>query len=242
MTDLHTHILPGMDDGAKDPEQTRLLLQRQLSQGVKRLALTSHYLCDQEPLEVFLDRREEAFAAALAVCPEGLTLKRGCEVFFSPGLLELEAERLCLEGTNVLLLELPVLQKPAFLREVLTGLGSRGIVPMLAHVERYLYVRQDPSQLAQWRELGCLIQLNAESLDGFAMRLIKWGLADVIASDTHSLAYRPPNLRRGLDAVSKALGREQALALERNAGAVFSGRVLPPRRYHVPRRVLGLWI
>lgn len=242
MTDLHTHILPGMDDGPADPEQTRLLLERQRVMGVKRVALTSHYLCDREPPEAFLARREEAFAAASAVCPAGLELKRGCEVFFSPGLLSAEPERLCLEGTNVLLLELPVLQKPAFLSEVLTGLRSRGIVPMLAHVERYAYVRRDPALLCQWRELGCLIQLNAADLDGFALKLIKWGLADVIASDAHSLEYRPPNLRRGLDRVSKALGRDQALQLERNAAAVFAGRSIPRREHRVPRRVLGLWI
>lgn len=245
MTDLHTHILPGMDDGAKDLASALGLLERQTLQGVNRIALTSHYHCERESIDSFLERREAAFAALAAVCPQGLELKRGCEVFFSPQLLSVEAERLCLEGTNVLLLELPVLQKPAFLREVLTGLTGRGIVPLIAHVERYAYVAKDPAILAEWIGHGARIQVNAESLgEGgrLPMKLVKWGLVDVIASDAHSLQHRPPNLRRGLDAVAKALGPEQARALERNAGMIFSGRDVPKRHIHVPRPVLGLWI
>lgn len=244
MTDLHTHILPGMDDGAKDPDSARALLERQALQGVNRIALTSHYHCASEPPEAFLERREAACAALAAVCPPGLELKRGCEVYFSPQLLDIGPERLCLEGTPVLLLELPLLQKPAFLREVLTGLRDRGIVPLIAHVERCAYVAREPVLLAEWIALGARIQVNAESLiegRGLAMRLIKWGLADVIASDTHSVQYRPPNLRRGLDAVAKALGREKARELERNAGMLFSGRDIPKGQIHVPRKVLGIW-
>ena len=116
-----------------------------------------------------------AFSALREACPAELTLKRGCEVYFSPRLLTENAEALCLEGTKVLLLELPVLQKPAFLREVLTALVQKGITPLIAHVERYQYVAQDPGILADWVELGALIQVNAQSVldGGLAQKLIK---------------------------------------------------------------------
>ena len=240
MTDLHTHILPGMDDGPKDPETARQLLELQLRQGVRRLALPSHYPPEMEPLEAFLDRREGAFEALQKVCPSELTLKKGCEVYFTPALLNLDAAQLCLEGTSVLLLELPVLQKPAFLAEVLAALAQRGITVLIAHAERYQYVRRDPGILARWKELGAVIQLSSGSMAGdpLAGKLVKWGLADVLASDAHSPQHRPPDLKKGLD----ALDAEMARILEHNADLLFSGRQIPKRPVHVPKKVLGFWL
>ena len=240
MTDLHTHILPGMDDGPKDVETARQLLNMQLRQGVRRIALTSHYHPELEPLDAFLLRRESAFEELQKVCPLEPTLKKGCEVYFTPALLNLDAAKLCLEGTSVLLLELPVLQKPAFLAEVLTGLARRGITVLIAHAERYQYVRRDPGILARWKELGAVIQLSAGAMtdDPLARKMVKWGLADVLASDAHSPRYRLPDLKKGLS----ALDGETAGALERNADLLFSGRQIPKRPVHVPKKVLGFWL
>ena len=240
MTDLHTHILPGMDDGPKDLEAARQLLALQLRQGVRRIALTSHYHPEMEPLDAFLDRREGAFEELQKVCPSELTLKRGCEVYFTPALLNLDAAKLCLEETSVLLLELPVLQKPAFLTEVLAALAQRGITVLIAHAERYQYVRRDPGILARWKELGAVIQISSGSMvgDPLAGKLVKWGLADVLASDAHSPRHRPPDLKKGL----AALDAETARILEHNADLLFSGRQIPKRPVHVPKKVLGFWL
>lgn len=244
MTDLHTHILPGMDDGPKSLPDAIALLERAAIQGVDRIALTSHFHCENESVEAFLARREIAFTALREACPKELTLKRGCEVYFSPRLLTENAEVLCLEGTKVLLLELPVLQKPAFLREVLTALSQKGITPLIAHVERYQYVAQDPRILGDWVELGALIQVNAQSIldGGLARKLIKWGLCHVIASDAHSIRHRPVNLGTALDTVSKSLSAEKARELEANAADLFSGRRVVPGPYRMPKKVMGFWL
>ena len=244
MTDLHTHILPGMDDGPKTLADAMALVERAAIQGVDHIALTSHFHCENESVEAYLARREIAFSALREVCPRELSLKRGCEVYFSPRLLTENVEALCLEGTKVLLLELPVLQKPAFLREVLTALSQKGITPLIAHVERYQYVAQDPRILAVWVELGALIQVNAQSiLDwGLARKLIKWGLCHVVASDAHLIRHRPVNLRPALDTVSKSLGAEKARELEANAADLFSGRRVVPGPYRMPKKFLGFWL
>ena len=244
MTDLHTHILPGMDDGPKTLPDAMALLERAALQGVDSIALTSHFSCENESVEAFLARREIAFSALREACPKELTLKRGCEVYFSPRLLTENVDALCLEGTKVLLLELPVLQKPAFLREVLTALAQRGITPLIAHVERYQYVAQDPRILGDWVELGALIQVNAQSVldGGLARRLIKWGLCHVVASDAHSILHRPVNLGAALDTVSKVPGTEKAGELERNAADLFSGRTVIPGPYRMPKKILGFWL
>ena len=244
MTDLHTHILPGMDDGPKTLADAMALVERAAIQGVDHIALTSHFHRENESVAAFLERREIAFSALREVCPRELSLKRGCEVYFSPRLLTENVEALCLEGTKVLLLELPVLQKPAFLREVLTALSQKGITPLIAHVERYQYVAQDPVILADWVELGALIQVNAQSVldGGLARKLIKWGLCHVVASDAHLIRHRPVNLRPALDMVAKALGTEKAREREVNAADLFSGRRVVPGPYRMPKKFLGFWL
>lgn len=244
MTDLHTHILPGMDDGPKIPDESVALLNDALKQGVDQLALTSHFHCENESVEAFLARREMAFSALRELCPPNVELKRGCEVYFSPRLLSEPVDALCMEGTRVLLLELPVLQKPAFLREVLTGLVEKGITPLIAHAERYQYVARDPRILADWVALGARIQVNAQSVleGGLAMRMIRWGLCHVIASDAHSQRYRPANLRPALDLVARRMGSEKARELEYHAAALFSGGTVLSGPIRTPKNVLGIWL
>lgn len=244
MTDLHTHILPGMDDGPKSLADAMALIEGALIQGVDKLALTSHFHSEGESVASFLERREAAFSALRAACPQEIDLKQGCEVYFSPLLLTENVRDLCLEGTNVLLLELPVLQKPAFLREVLIGLVQRGITPLIAHAERYLYVAQDARILVEWVELGALIQVNAQSVldGGLARKMIKWGLCHVIASDAHSVLHRPANLRPALDTVARLLGNEKARELEVNAAALYSGGAILPGSFRMPKKMLGFWL
>lgn len=243
MTDLHTHILPGMDDGPKSLPDAMSLVEHALIQGVDRIALTSHFHCENESVASFLARREIAFSTLREACPEELELKRGCEVYFSPQLLSVPVEDLCLEGTNVLLLELPILQKPAFLREVLTDLVQKGVTPLIAHAERCQYVARDPRILADWVALGALIQVNAQSVldGGLARRMIRWGLCHIVASDAHSVRHRPANLRPALDTVAKLMGPEKARELERNAAALFSGGVILPETFRMPKKLLGFW-
>lgn len=239
MTDLHTHILPGMDDGAKDLPSALELLELEYLQGVRNVALTSHYLCDTETTEAFLARRDRAFSELVRAVPEEMNLKAGCEVFFSPELLNFDPSSLCLQGTPYLLLELPILQKPAFLREVLCALRDMGIIPLIAHVERYAYIRRFPELLRDWIALGARIQVNAGSLMGrdraFVLRLIKWGLVHVMASDAHSVCYRPPDLAQGLDVVSRRLGAETARELINSSERIFFGQSVPEKRISMPK-------
>ena len=232
MTDLHTHILPGMDDGAKSPEDALCLLNMELQNGVEQVALTSHFSCDQETPEEFLQRREAAFSRLLAVAPAQLRLKRGCEVYYSPAMLQIEPERLCLEGTGFLLLELPLLSRPAYLDVLLQQLQLRGIVPLIAHVERYAYVRRNPRLLAEWISMGALIQINAQSVlsgDRFVRKLLKWGLVQVVASDAHHADRRTPYMSEVFSRCEAELGRRYCRILfTENPSRVIQGKPLVP--------------
>lgn len=238
MTDLHTHILPGMDDGPKDVPAALVLLEQEYAQGVRNVALTSHYHCEAEELDAFLARRERAYSELSEVAPKGMTLKRGCEVFFSPELLRLDVRKLCLEGTSCLLLELPILQKPAFLNEVLLALTARGIMPLIAHAERYLYVQRDPRLLTEWIDLGARIQVNAGSDAAFVRKLLRCRLVHVMASDAHHVSHRPADLSAGLE----KLNAEDAARLKNNAELIFAGQRVPAGEVRTPKKVLGFWL
>ena len=247
MTDLHAHILPGMDDGASDLKTAMKLLQLQQDQGVSRIALTSHYLCDKMQIEDFLSARDQAFACLQEELEEQnhqLEFRLGCEVYFSPRLLEMELRPLCMEGTDVMLLELPVRHQPHLLRELLFHLQTEGIIPLIAHVERYDYVYRDPRILAQWAEWGAYAQVNADSILGaqgkLVLDLIKWGLVHAVASDTHTLEKRRPNLEQAFRVITQRLGEETVARLERQALALFEGEEPTSERVHVPKR-LGMW-
>ena len=251
MTDLHCHILPGVDDGAANLDVALTLVDMMARQGVRRIALTSHFRSDKMTPEQFLESRSAAWEelkGALKPTADEIQFKLGSEVFFAPGIGQLDLQRLCLEGTDLLLLELPTNYYPQFLDHTLLDLQARGIVPLIAHVERYAYVMEDPSLLAQWIRNGAYIQVNAGALRPErsqrkqVLKLMKWGLVHVIASDTHSPDKRPPNLQMAMQTIRDSLGQETVDRLLRNAQTLFQGELPPDAPIHEPRRILGRWM
>ena len=172
MTDLHCHILPGMDDGAKDTAVSLELLRREYEDGVRNIAFTSHFNSERTTVEAFTVKRQTAFeqmTAALEGQPMQFDFKLGAEVFFSPGLCELDTRALCMGDTAYLLLEFPTTHKPHFIRQTLYNLQQQGIVPLIAHIERYPYVLEDPTLLYDWVAAGAYAQINVGALRDWFM-------------------------------------------------------------------------
>lgn len=248
MTDIHCHILPGIDDGAKDVQTALEMIRTSYIQGVRRIALTSHYQSNTMNLDDYLSRRQESFTRLTAAIQQvdelqdDLMLKLGAEVLYSPELVELPVEELCLEGTDLLLLEFRNGEIPFGLDKMIFRLQSRGIIPLLAHVERYPFVMEDPRWLYRWVASGGYAQINANTILSGARyshlpeKLIRWGLVHVLASDAHSLHRRPPNLAHGLQAVSERLGVQVAEQLEQNAATLFSGEQPELDEIYLPKK------
>ena len=219
MTDLHCHILPGMDDGAKDTAVSLELLRREYEDGVRNIAFTSHFNSERTTVEAFTVKRQTAFeqlTAALEGQPMQFDFKLGAEVFFSPGLCELDTRALCMGDTAYLLLEFPTTHKPHFIRQTLYNLQQQGIVPLIAHIERYPYVLEDPTLLYDWVAAGAYAQINAGALLEPKLckklcKFIQWGLVHVISTDTHSPDKRPPRMAQGVQQLEKLLGKCDAI-------------------------------
>lgn len=222
MTDIHTHILPGMDDGAKDVEESIKLLYAEAREGVSTVVLTPHFYRKYEDAERFLLRRKASYERlcegieALAAdekkkLPDMLM---GAEVAWWPGMSDMdELELMCIGDTSNFLLELPFAPwDTRVINDIYNIMGKFGITPIIAHIERYLSL-QKRSALREIFALDIPIQLGCDAFlhvgkRGDALKLIKHGNAHVIASDCHNLTSRKPNMKAALDIVTKKLGSD----------------------------------
>jgi len=231
MTDLHTHILPGMDDGARDAAESLALLRMEREQGVTTVALTPHFYRDRENPRHFLQRREKAvleLGRALLELPgeERNSLPDlliGAEVAFAPNMTDWEElPDLCIGRTKNLLLEMPFTPWTERMIDQIYDLISRtGITPVIAHLERYL-AAQRPELVREVLSLGVPVQVTGDVLTSWrtrrtALRLLEGRGERLIASDCHRTDTRPPVMKAALDVVSKKLGQPRAAALLRCA-------------------------
>ena len=248
MTDLHCHILPGLDDGAKDLDVSGELLRRQCAAGVQRVAFTPHFHFERQDVDQFCRRRDAAAAELVQCYPElasQLELKKGAEVFFSPTLLESDPRPLCLEGTGLMLVELPVTYRPQWTVEVLYQLGTLGITPLIAHVERYPYVMEDPNLLIDWIEAGAYTHVNASSLvlhkrrRAQILKMIRHGLVHLVCTDAHSPDKRPPLLGQAMELVRRRCGGQKAQEMEALSLGLWRGEQPEPPAAAPMRRLLG---
>lgn len=241
--DLHTHILPDLDDGARGWDEALAMAELAASSGTAGLFLTPHWLeggYAPSPQEVI----EAAGAFCERLSQRGLQLKvwPGMEVYLSPEVPRaLSAGKLLTladAGTH-LLVELPFAAWPPYAEQVVFELQLVGITPVIAHPERCQPAAADPRRLCALVERGALVQLNAGSLTGrfgrraqdFAWHLISCGCAHFVGSDAHNPSDRAPGLLEAARALRGALGDEGAgLLLRQNAENLLSGRpVQPPR-------------
>ena len=217
MLDVHTHILPGIDDGSRSVEQSLTMLRAEAEQGMKTVMLTPHYRATRESPAEFAGRRAAAEARLREAVgdQEGLpALYCGAEVEFFEGLSHVEElEPLCIGGGSVMLIEMPFCPwNRRMLAEISALQQHRGVQPILAHIERYRSFQ--PKGL--WEELsdrGVWLQCNTSffrrwQTSRIAMSMLKRRLVDFVATDSHDPERRAPDLGAAMEKIESKLGRE----------------------------------
>ena len=213
MIDIHTHILPHIDDGAKNTQMSAEMLKTLQRQGVETVVLTPHYYGKRSSPDSFLQRRNNMFEHIKAEIPEGLQVKLGVEVHFTGINMPANDElcKLAIEGTEYILIEFPFTM--AWTGELMTRLSDfmrdTDYTPIIAHVERYPEVKKNPALVFDLVRMGCLIQVNAPAfLDKrekkLAFALLKHGFVHCLGTDAHNLDNRPPDMLTAKEAVKKA--------------------------------------
>ena len=242
MVDLHCHILPGLDDGAKTIEDSLAMAEDAVSDGITHVVATPHANSNY----VFEFSRVRATRKELSERLEGrLTLATGCDFHLSPENLKairIESAPFCINQKDYLLVELNDFSIPPSMDQALHELQLAGLHPIITHPERNGLLRAQPERLRKWVELGCYAQVTAGSLTGVfgpgsqqdAWTWIGSGLIHFISTDAHNTARRPLKLKFAYDAIAEQFGEDSARALLlENPLAAFEGRPLP----HVPELV-----
>ena len=231
ITDFHTHVLPCVDDGSKSVEQSIQMLQKQAEQGIKRVVATPHFYPLHDTPEQFLERRGESakqLQEAMAQHAGLPTLLMGAEVYYYRGISDSEyLPQLCIENTNSVLIEMPFSDWTEQMYEDLEGIYEKqGLIPIIAHLDRYITPLQKGKVLNRLMQLPVLIQVNAESFQPYFMRrlmlrLIQDGMVHLIGSDCHNLDKRPPDLSKAVALIEKHLGKDSLSFIESCENRLF---------------------
>lgn len=224
--DVHTHILPQIDDGSDSVETSVKMLQLMARYGVEAVCATPHFYREKMDVETFLTRREMSWQTLQqTIDPLPVSVVLGAEVAYYSGISEeKDLQRLCVEGTNTLLLELPYSQWNSFqIDEVMSLAWDCGFDVVLVHPER-LATGENKKWLSRLYSLP--MQVNAGNLCRWRMRrsaleILENTAKPLLGSDCHNLTSRAPNLWEGRNVVERKLGREVLSEIDKNTQALF---------------------
>lgn len=231
MIDLHSHLLPGVDDGSRSADQSAGVLREMARVGVTDICLTPHMRATQVAAGPPA-AHERAFEELSAVAPELPRLHRGAEVMLDRPLPPdaPDIRRVTLGGTRYILVEFPRMVAFGAVINALTRIRESGLSPVVAHPERYSCC--SPQAVERWRKLGAHMQLDATTLfrssaRGLRVReLLEHGLGDIIAGDNHGDTR---TVGAGFKFLAAQDGARQAdLLTVRNPGAILNDQPLEP--------------
>ncbi len=215
--DIHAHILPKVDDGARDMETSIELLEMLKAQGVTDVIATPHFYPDSDNYEEFAEIIQKAYKDLKAEVSKH-DLPRvflGCELRYFNGMGKSNAiKQFVISGTNYLLLELPYgapITKTV-LQDIIDVGERQGLIPILAHIERYSKVPGYKKLLKLITDGYAIAHINAGAVVTketmrFCEKLIKGGYVSYIATDTHSPEHRPPQLDKALEILTERMGK-----------------------------------
>ena len=249
LVDLHSHVLPRVDDGARDLDESLAMLRIAAEQGTATICATPH--ADRvSPSQV----REGVARLNEAAAAHGLPVEvaAGNEILLSPETVtRLQAgQHLTLNATSYVLVELPLRGPwPGGAELALSELALAGYRPVLAHVERYPGMQREPGLATRLVDLGVLLQVNTDSLltrsssprRRTAELLLRRHAVHLLASDSHHAQHRPPVLQPALARVAEILDSDYAAWLAENARAVLAGTVITPPEVLPTEPAAGRW-
>ncbi len=225
MLDIHSHILPAVDDGAQNTEESLAILKAMYKQGIHNVVATPHFYPHRDSLEDFENRRSNAFTILKSIKETEIpNIYLGCEILYYSGISRVSAlKNFTLNGSEYILLELnPYLLNKTLFGEILYIIYERNLIPIIAHIERYYKARGYKDLLRFVKENKILTQLNATSFlskkyEKTLDTLFRNGIPTFIATDSHSMEMRPPLLKHAFKIIENEYGTEVKQKLLKNA-------------------------
>jgi len=246
MIDIHSHLLPGLDDGSKSWDMTLKMCHFAIQDGIMHIVATPHA---DDTYAYSRDLVRDLVTELGNKVGDQLAFSVGCDFHFSFENIEdaiAHPRRYTIATTHYLLVELSDYGIPPQVSDSLLRLQAAGMIPIITHPERNAILQRRPERVLEWVDAGCLAQVTASAVTGFwgdtARRVAMWLLENdavhVLASDAHDDKHRRPILSEARAAVSKLFGPGVARTLvQDNPQAIVSGRpLLLPRRAQ-PRKL-----
>jgi protein-tyrosine phosphatase len=236
MIDIHSHPLPGIDDGARSLEVAIEMCQMSAQDGVTHLVATPHsnYTYTFDP-----GLNRQLVAELQEKVGDKPTLLLGCDFHLSYDNIQIctqNSKDFTINQTSYLLVELPDQFIPEHISRVYYDIQVAGLKPIITHPERNALIQRKPELVEQWVSIGCLVQVTAQSYTGgfgskarrFSEKLLNDGLVHFFASDAHDTLRRPPILSECYEKLAKERGEEIAdLVMRQNPEAVIKGLPMP---------------
>ena len=218
-TDIHCHVLPGVDDGARDHAVSIKMLLRMYDEGIRNVILTPHYHGGHmQPSADVIKTVFGQLKEAVALDPElkQMNLYLGCEIYYYPSVVEwLDQGRvLTMADSDYVLLEFGYTMDKRIIFEGVNAVVSAGYRPILAHVERYKGLTGDLAGVDDLIERGAYIQINSEALydrhriKSFVAKLLKREMVHFMATDAHDNDRRAPYMAKEAAHIAKRYGED----------------------------------
>ncbi|MCR5150183.1 MAG: capsular polysaccharide biosynthesis protein [Clostridiales bacterium] len=221
MTDFHTHILPALDDGSRNCEESAQMLKELYRQGVTVAVATPHFYPMSTGPDRFFQKREESFSALknFIISNDSIpSIRLGAEVSYFDGIADCGfLEKFIIEGTNLILIEMPFCRwSPRMVDEIYEIKKNRGLTPLIAHIDRYLSFNSNAFYIFDPDKV--LVQVNASAcvkpfLRIKTLKMIKEGRIHALGSDCHNMTDRAPNIGAANEYLKKKASQVSLLSL-----------------------------
>ncbi len=234
MLDMHTHIIPSIDDGSKNLKETIQIIKEGADSGIHTIVATPHYLEGKyENTKENILIRVEYLNEYLKNSGINVSIVGGSEILVCPDIIELlKSGKLCtLNGSRYILIEFAVNLRNTKACQIIKQIIDEGYIPIIAHPERYIYVQKNIKDVFKYVEAGALIQMNIGSLIGdygeeareTAVKLLKHNLIHTWGSDTHYIRRIYERLQEGLDELKRIVGEDMfKLIIDINPNHIYN--------------------
>lgn len=249
INDFHSHILHGIDDGAKNISQSLGMLEMLEKSGVQNLVLSPHFYCGSTDMEKLLKKRAEAYEELKSEYKGNISLRLGAEIGANVKYNKFSAlKKLAIDGGKYILLELPFQKDWSRLGAWLVELiEETDLIPIIAHVEYYEQVLAKPQIVSDFIDMGCKIQVNATSfldtgLQNLVFKLLETGHVHCIGSDAHNLERRPPKIGECFEKIESTLGGEYIDKINNSSNKILEGKIFTSHYKKSVKKFFGRYV
>lgn len=228
--DIHSHIIPKVDDGSENVRESVGMLNLLQKQGVDKVIATPHFYTDKYRLDDYLENvAKEYYRLQLSMQGQELPeMLLGYEVYFFRGISSFDGlEKLCINGSNYILIEMPYAKLSKRVVVELTDIAiNRGLIPIIAHVDRYFKYSDLKELIGIFKDGLFKGQVNADSFaSGLnrrkALALLESGCCQYLGSDAHNMTSRPPHIDKALEYIEKKIGWRYINQIDRESALLY---------------------